>query len=171
MLDPPRDDSKDTIQQAKEHGLRVKMVTGDDVAIGNQISGQLGMGSRICIAAGGLFTKEMNMERLSAGADRPSAWRRQTGLAGCSPSTNTASSRRLQDREHIVAMTGDGRQRCAGTEAGRLRGGGKRRHGRRPRRGRPDSHRPRPVDDHRCHRRGAEDLRADHQLYHVTGWR
>jgi magnesium-transporting ATPase (P-type) len=31
MLDPPRDDSKQTIEQAKAHGLRVKMVTGDGV--------------------------------------------------------------------------------------------------------------------------------------------
>ena len=44
MQDPPRDDSKATIQQAKEHGLRVKMATGDDVAIGSEISGQLGTG-------------------------------------------------------------------------------------------------------------------------------
>jgi magnesium-transporting ATPase (P-type) len=42
MLDPPRDDSKETIEHAKEHGLQVKMVTGDDLAIGSQISGQLG---------------------------------------------------------------------------------------------------------------------------------
>ena len=31
MLDPPRDDSKETIQFAKQHGLQVKMVTGDGV--------------------------------------------------------------------------------------------------------------------------------------------
>ena len=31
MLDPPRDDSRQTIDSAKAHGLRVKMVTGDGV--------------------------------------------------------------------------------------------------------------------------------------------
>lgn len=35
MLGPPRDDSKSTIQKAKKHGLRVKMVTGDDIAGGH----------------------------------------------------------------------------------------------------------------------------------------
>jgi hypothetical protein len=33
MLDPPRDDSKSTIQKAKEHGLRVKMVTGGQLLL------------------------------------------------------------------------------------------------------------------------------------------
>jgi H+-transporting ATPase len=56
MIDPPRDDSKQTIEQAKEHGLRVKMVTGDDVAIGSEISGQLGMGRHL-IAAADIFTR------------------------------------------------------------------------------------------------------------------
>jgi len=65
MMDPPRDDSRSTIQQAKDHGLRVKMVTGDDVAIGNQISGQLGMGSHL-IAASDMFTKDMDMDHMPA---------------------------------------------------------------------------------------------------------
>jgi len=63
LLDPPRDDSKTTIQQAKDHGLRVKMVTGDDVAIGNQISRMLGMGNHL-VAASGIFSKNMDMDHL-----------------------------------------------------------------------------------------------------------
>lgn len=56
MLDLPRDDSKQTIEQAKVQSLRGKMVTSDDVAIGSQISGQLGMGRHL-IAAADIFTR------------------------------------------------------------------------------------------------------------------
>ena len=47
LYDPPRDDAKETIAEAKKLGLNVKMVTGDNVAIGKQISNQLGLNSNI----------------------------------------------------------------------------------------------------------------------------
>ncbi len=47
LYDPPRDDAKETISEAKELGLNVKMVTGDNVAIAKQISDQLGLNSNI----------------------------------------------------------------------------------------------------------------------------
>ncbi|RKY95515.1 MAG: metal-transporting ATPase, partial [Ignavibacteriae bacterium] len=43
LFDPPRDDAKDTIADAKDLGLDVKMVTGDNVAIANQIALKLGL--------------------------------------------------------------------------------------------------------------------------------
>ncbi len=105
MLDPPRDDSKQTIDSAKEHGLRVKMVTGDDVAIGSQISGQLGMGTHL-IAAADMFTKDMDMshlpERITENVDRAD------GFGRVFPEHKYGIVHALQDRGHIVAMTGDG---------------------------------------------------------------
>jgi len=47
LFDPPREDSAATIAHAKENGITVKMVTGDNVAIARQISGQLGLGQNI----------------------------------------------------------------------------------------------------------------------------
>jgi H+-transporting ATPase len=105
MLDPPRDDSKSTIQQAKEHGLRVKMVTGDDVAIGNQISGQLGMGSHL-IAAADMFTKDMDMDHMPARIEE--CVDKADGFGRVFPEHKYGIVRALQDRGHIVAMTGDG---------------------------------------------------------------
>ena len=105
MMDPPRDDSKATIQQAKEHGLRVKMVTGDDVAIGNQISGQLGMGSNL-IAASDLFTKDMDMEHMPGRIQE--CVDRADGFGRVFPEHKYGIVKALQDRGHIVAMTGDG---------------------------------------------------------------
>ena len=47
LLDPPRPDSKSTIARAREYGVQVKMVTGDNVAIVRQISLELDMGANI----------------------------------------------------------------------------------------------------------------------------
>ncbi|MEO1091865.1 MAG: plasma-membrane proton-efflux P-type ATPase [Pseudomonadota bacterium] len=105
MLDPPRDDSKETIARAKEHGLRVKMVTGDDVAIGSEISKQLGMGSHLQPAAD-LFSADMDMSRLpepiTACVDQAD------GFGRVFPEHKYAIVKALQDRGHVVAMTGDG---------------------------------------------------------------
>ena len=105
MLDPPRDDSKETIARAKEHGLQVKMVTGDDVAIGDQIASQLGMGSHL-IAASDIFTKDMDMSHLP---DQITASvERADGFGRVFPEHKYGIVRALQDRGHVVAMTGDG---------------------------------------------------------------
>ena len=58
MFDPPRSDSKDTIARAQQYGVTVKMVTGDDVAIGQTIAADLGLGGNI-VAATDLFTEEV----------------------------------------------------------------------------------------------------------------
>src|SRR5262249_48284090 len=59
MFDPPRDDSKATIEKANEKGVRVKMVTGDDTAIAIETARQLGMGTHI-IPAAEAFPKGMD---------------------------------------------------------------------------------------------------------------
>ena len=105
MLDPPRDDSRETIRQAKAHGLRVKMVTGDDVAIGSQISGQLGMGSHL-IAAADIFTRDMDMSHLPEPITE--AVDRADGFGRVFPEHKYGIVHALQDRGHVVAMTGDG---------------------------------------------------------------
>src|SRR5216110_3137686 len=43
LLDPPRPDSKSTIAKAHAYGVKVKMVTGDNVAIARQIALELDM--------------------------------------------------------------------------------------------------------------------------------
>ena len=105
MLDPPRDDSKQTIEQAKEHGLRVKMVTGDDVAIGSEISGQLGMGTNL-IAAAEMFTKDMELSHLPDQITENVE--KADGFGRVFPEHKFAIVKALQDRGHVVAMTGDG---------------------------------------------------------------
>ncbi len=47
LYDPPRDDSKETIADLKEHGVDVKMVTGDNLAVAQYIAGVLDIGTEI----------------------------------------------------------------------------------------------------------------------------
>lgn len=105
MLDPPREDSRQTISRAKEHGLKVKMITGDDVAIGNQISEQLGMGSHLIVASE-MFTMDMDMSHLP---DRISECvEKADGFGRVFPEHKYGIVKALQSLGHVVAMTGDG---------------------------------------------------------------
>jgi H+-transporting ATPase len=63
LFDPPRDDSRSTIEEAKRLGLNVKMVTGDNIAIARHIAGVLGIGTDIFSARelSGASTRELVM--------------------------------------------------------------------------------------------------------------
>ena len=47
FLDPPRPDTKATIDRARDYGVEVKMVTGDHLLIAKETARQLGMGQDI----------------------------------------------------------------------------------------------------------------------------
>jgi len=105
LYDPPREDSRETIQAARDHGIAVKMVTGDNTAIAREIARQLDLGTRI-ESAGTL---------LEDGAGTPSSEGRiaeaiedTDGFAEVFPQHKYAIVKALQDSGHIVAMTGDG---------------------------------------------------------------
>jgi H+-transporting ATPase len=46
LFDPPREESKAVIRNLEAYGVRVKMVTGDNIAIAREIARQLGIGER-----------------------------------------------------------------------------------------------------------------------------
>ena len=52
LFDPPRTDAKATIATAEQMGVKVKMVTGDAIAIAQETAKALGMGTGILDAAG-----------------------------------------------------------------------------------------------------------------------
>lgn len=47
LFDPPRHDSAETIRRALELGVKVKMITGDQLAIGKETGRRLGMGTNM----------------------------------------------------------------------------------------------------------------------------
>jgi len=102
LFDPPRDDSKATIEAAKAMGVELKMVTGDQKAIAQEIAGQLGLGKNIVDAKG--FGDTAHHESGQA-AD---AVEQADGFAEVWPEHKYHIVDTLQQRGHIVGMTGDG---------------------------------------------------------------
>ncbi len=47
IADPPREDSRETLEQARALGLEIKMVTGDRVEIAHEIAAEVGMGEEV----------------------------------------------------------------------------------------------------------------------------
>src|SRR2546423_48790 len=102
--DPPRHDTARTINEAKSLGLKIKMLTGDAVGIARETSRQLGLGTNV-----------YNAERLGLGgdADMPGSEvydfvEAADGFAEVFPQHKYNVVEILQQRGHLVAMTGDG---------------------------------------------------------------
>jgi H+-transporting ATPase len=102
LFDPPREDSKETIETANQMGVRVKMVTGDQIAIARETATQLGLGTNILDAA--LFS-ETDPHEVGQLAD---AIEKADGFAQVFPEHKYHIVDVLQQRKHIVGMTGDG---------------------------------------------------------------
>ena len=105
LYDPPREDSAETIAQAKAHGIKVKMVTGDNLAISREISGQLGLGKTIFAADRLLKTGKEEGELATDAAEQVE---KADGFAQVFPEHKYGIVKALQARGHIVGMTGDG---------------------------------------------------------------
>jgi H+-transporting ATPase len=102
LSDPPREDSKDTIAAAEGMGINVKMVTGDQVAIGKEIARQIGLGTNILDAQVFGDTKHHEAARLTESIEKAD------GFAQVFPEHKYHIVDVLQKCGHIVGMTGDG---------------------------------------------------------------
>ena len=105
LQDPPRPDAKATIAETQELGLAVKMVTGDDVAIGSEIAKQLGMGDHLLVA-GDVFKDGTDPDHIPLAAAQ--AVERADGFGRVFPQHKYEIVKSLQQLGHLVAMTGDG---------------------------------------------------------------
>jgi H+-transporting ATPase len=102
LFDPPRDDAKATIATARQMGVKVKMVTGDALAIAQETAKKLGMGSGILDAAGLGDSKHQESAAMGESIERAD------GFAQVFPEHKFHIVDVLQQRGHIVGMTGDG---------------------------------------------------------------
>jgi H+-transporting ATPase len=102
LFDPPREQAKATIASARQMGVKVKMVTGDQIAIARETSRQLGLGTNILDASGLGDTKHHET------AQAAEAIEKADGFAQVFPEHKFHIVDVLQQRGHIVGMTGDG---------------------------------------------------------------
>nr|CAD29314.1 plasma membrane H+-ATPase [Oryza sativa Japonica Group] len=105
LFDPPRHDSAETIRRALDLGVSVKMITGDQLAIGKETGRRLGMGTNMYPSSSLLGDRKdgdiavLPVDELIEQAD---------GFAGVFPEHKYEIVQRLQARKHICGMTGDG---------------------------------------------------------------
>jgi H+-transporting ATPase len=102
LFDPPREQAAETIATARRMGVRVKMVTGDAVAIARETAAKLGLGPNILDA--GIFagTRQHETGQLTEAIEKAD------GFAQVFPEHKFHIVEKLQQRGHIVGMTGDG---------------------------------------------------------------
>ena len=102
LFDPPREEATATIATARAMGVKVKMVTGDALAIAQETAKKLGMGANILDASGFGDTKHHETEQLAESIEKAD------GFAQVFPEHKFHIIDVLQKRGHIVGMTGDG---------------------------------------------------------------
>ncbi len=102
LFDPPREDAKATITTALAMGVKVKMVTGDALAIAKETAGKLGLGMNILDAANLGDSKKQETTEVAESIEKAD------GFAQVFPEHKFHIVDVLQKRGHIVGMTGDG---------------------------------------------------------------
>jgi H+-transporting ATPase len=99
LFDPPREDSAQTIKTAQSMGVSVKMVTGDHIAIAKEISSQVNLGNDIVLPVAFLDKPDSQAQRVVEEAE---------GFAEVFPEHKYRIVELLQEKGHVVGMTGDG---------------------------------------------------------------
>ncbi len=102
LFDPPREQAKATIASAGQMGVKVKMVTGDQLAIAQETSRQLGLGTNILDATVLQDSKNLQSAQLVGSIEKAD------GFAQVFPEDKYNIVDILQKHGHAVGMTGDG---------------------------------------------------------------
>ena len=101
MIDPPRPEAKDAIRVCETAGIRPVMITGDHPVTAQAVARELGLikGGRVVTGA---ELEDMDEETLSSDVEGIDVFAR------VSPAHKLRVVTALQNRGHVVAMTGDG---------------------------------------------------------------
>jgi len=102
MIDPPRPEVKLAVKECKDAGIKTVMITGDHVITAKAIAKQLGILSNQSKVLDGPALSEMSLEELEDVVEEVSVFAR------VSPEHKLKIVKALQNKGHIVAMTGDG---------------------------------------------------------------
>src|ERR1700691_5677407 len=102
LFDPPREDAKATIATALKMGVKIKMVTGDALAIAQETAKKLDLGANILDASSLGDSKKQESAAVAESIEKAD------GFAQVFPEHKFHIVDVLQKRGHIVGMTGDG---------------------------------------------------------------
>lgn len=102
MIDPPRPEVKLAVKECRDAGIKTIMITGDHVITAKAIAKQLGILTANSKVLDGKALSEMEVSELEDVVDDVSVFAR------VSPEHKLKIVKALQNRGHIVAMTGDG---------------------------------------------------------------
>jgi len=101
VADRVREDSRETLNQIRDLGIFVKMLTGDAFPIAKNIAQQIGLGDKI-IRMSELKQMQSQREIFDFTVEE------SDGIAEIYPEDKFTVVKALQDRGHVVGMTGDG---------------------------------------------------------------
>ncbi|KAL7935898.1 E1-E2 ATPase domain-containing protein [Trichoderma chlorosporum] len=101
MFDPPREDTAQTILEAAQLGVPVKMLTGDAIAIAKETCRMLALGTKV-------YNSEKLIHGGLSGSVQHDFVERADGFAEVFPEHKYRVVEMLQQRGHLTAMTGDG---------------------------------------------------------------
>jgi Ca2+-transporting ATPase len=101
MIDPPRPEARAAIQQCAEAGIKPVMITGDHPVTAEAVARELGLLNKVRVITGNELEamSEANFER---------AVEEISVYARVSPAHKLRVVTALQNKDHVVAMTGDG---------------------------------------------------------------
>jgi calcium-translocating P-type ATPase len=107
MIDPPRPEAVTSVRQCHRAGIAVKMITGDNLVTAKAIAAELGLGgagrsAQDLPAVTGRALTDLPPDTLPDLAERTAVFAR------VEPEQKLKLVHALQQRGHVVAMTGDG---------------------------------------------------------------
>jgi Ca2+-transporting ATPase len=100
MIDPPRDEVKDAVEDCRTAGVDVIMATGDDIETAKAVGKELGFNPENALT--GDMIESMSTEELE------DAVKNTEVFARVSPKHKVKVLKALQNQDYYVAMTGDG---------------------------------------------------------------
>ena len=100
FLDPPKETATAAIQALQDHGVSVKVVTGDNDLVARKISKEVGLPTDVVLL--GADVEKMTDEELADASEKA------TLFARVSPAHKQRIIKALQSRHHTVGFMGDG---------------------------------------------------------------
>jgi Mg2+-importing ATPase len=100
FLDPPKESATAALEALKQHGVAVKVITGDNDLVARKICKDVGLSTEFTVL--GDEVEKMSEEQLADAAEKT------TLFARVSPAHKQRIIKALQSRQHTVGFMGDG---------------------------------------------------------------